>query len=265
MNHLKVYLKIISMSFQNSITYRIEYFTSLLNALLYIFIFVSVWSILIPKEVSINGITREMMVSYAVLSTLIKSTFARSQSYISSKIRTGEIAVELMKPVSIPLLYLSDIIGKTLFQILARGIPLLVFSIFIFDIHFNVNLNILYKFFILYILSFFIYFLLSFFISSLAFYFVEIFPFWILYFALITLLSGGIIPIDFFPEKIQTILLYTPFPYLFYYPTIFLLKANLSVDFFEVLFFYFFHIFVLTILSFLLYLQGIKKLTIAGG
>ncbi len=260
-----VYLKMISLSFQTSIAYKIEYFTSLLNAFLYIFIFVSVWSSLLPEETTIDGISREMMVSYAVLSNLIKSTFAKSQIFFSSKIRSGEIAVELMKPLSLPLLYFSDMIGKTLFQIFARGLPILFFSFFIYKIRFYINPEILLKFLMLYILSFLLYFFISFFISSLSFYFVEIFPFWILYFALITLFSGGIIPIDFFPEVLRNLTLFTPFPYLFYFPTILLLKSDLIVPYSELIIFYIVHIFVLFVISFFLYRFGLKKLYIAGG
>ncbi|MFN3603468.1 MAG: ABC transporter permease [Leptonema sp. (in: bacteria)] len=265
MNRLKIYLKMVSLSFQNSITYKIEYFTSLLNALLYIFIFASVWAIVIPENSPIHGISRKTMISYAVLTTLIKSTFSRSQSFFSSKIRTGEIAVELMKPISLPLLYLSDIIGKTLFQIFARGIPLLVFSYFLFQIQLNFNINIFYKFMILYLLSFIIYFFLNFFLSSLAFYFVEVYPFWILYFALITLLSGGIIPIDFFPEYLQSFILFTPFPYLFYFPTMLLLQSELVLPYSTLVLYYCIHIFVLFCVVSIVYWFGLRKLTIAGG
>jgi ABC-2 type transport system permease protein len=263
---MKIYLKYISLSFQKAITYRIEYFTSVLNALLYIFIFISIWKAIIPEEGIDNGITPEIMTSYAVLSTLIKSTFARSQGFISGKVRTGEIAVDLMKPYSIPLLYLSDIIGQSLFQLLARAIPLLVFCIFFFNIKIEVEWNQFLKFISLYFLSFIIYYLICLFISSLSFYFVEIFPFWILYFALITFMSGAIIPLDFFPEFLKHIILFTPFPYLFYFPTMILLRPNqLLINYNELLLNYFINIIILMILSGIVYRMGIRKLTIAGG
>lgn len=265
MRNLLVYLKMISLSFQNSITYKIEYFTSVLNAFLYIFIFVSVWSSLIPEKEIINGISKDMMVSYAVLSTLIKSTFARSQFFLSSKVRTGEIAVELMKPISLPLLYFSDMVGKTLFQVFARGFPILFVSLFLYKIQFSIQPEILIKFLVLYILSFLLYFFISFFISSLSFYFVEIFPFWILYFAMVTLLSGGIIPIDFFPESIRSLILLTPFPYLFYFPTILLLRTEILMPYLQLIVVYILHIISLMILSLSLYHFGLKKLYIAGG
>lgn len=263
---MKIYLKFISMSFQKSLAYRIEYFTSLLNALLYIFIFVSIWKSLIPKEGLEKGITQEMMVSYAVLSTLIKSSFGKSQGFISSKVRSGEIAVELMKPYSFVLIYLSDIIGNSLFQLFARSLPLLFFCMTIFDIRFSFSLEQLIIFLLFYLLSFLLYYFISLFISSLSFYFVEIFPFWILYFALVTLLSGAIIPLDFFPLKLQKFILNTPFPYLFYFPTMILLKHHsLFLSYKELFIMYLQNIVFMGIFSIVIYQIGIRKLTIAGG
>jgi ABC-2 type transport system permease protein len=263
---MKIYLKYISLSFQKEITYRIEYFTSVLNALLYIFIFISIWNALIPKEGLENGITPELMTTYAVLSTLIKATFARSQAFISSKVRTGEIAVDLMKPYSLPLLYFSDIVGKSLFQIFARGIPLLIFCKMLFDIEIPIEFNSFLQFLFLYLLSFIIYYLISLFLSSLSFYFVEIFPFWIMYFAMITLMSGAVIPIDFFPAYFKKIVLMTPFPYLFYFPTMILLKSqNLFLSYNVLILYYFIHIIILLIITTFVYKWGIRKLTIAGG
>jgi ABC-2 type transport system permease protein len=260
-----VYLKFISMSFQRSLAYRVEYFTAILNAFLYIFIFVSVWNALIPEEGLNSGITRQSMTAYAVLSTLIKASFGRNDSLLSQKVKSGEIATDLMKPYYFPLMYLADTIGSTLFQLFSRVIPLLIFCVFLFGIRLPVDGELLLRFLPVYLLSFSLFFLLSFFISSLSFYFVEIFPFYIFYYALITLTSGAVIPLDFFPAGIGRILEWTPFPYLFYYPTMLLLQKSGLPAYSELLVRYGILIAVLLLPGTLLYQMGLRKLTIAGG
>lgn len=260
-----VYLKFISMSFQRSLAYRVEYFTAILNAFLYIFIFVSVWQALIPEEGLADGITRESMTAYAVLSTLIKASFGRNDSLLSQKVKSGEIATDLMKPFYFPLMYLSDTIGSTLFQLFSRVIPLLLFCIFLFDIKLPVDGELFLRFLPVYILAFLLFFLLSFFISSLSFYFVEIFPFYIFYYALITLASGAVIPLDFFPEGISGMLEWTPFPYLFYYPTMLLLQKPGLPEYSDLLLRYGVLTIGLLLPCTLLYRTGLRKLTIAGG
>jgi ABC-2 type transport system permease protein len=45
-----------------------------------------------------------------------------------------------------------------------------------------------------------------------------------------TILSGGLIPLDYFPATIRAIASFTPFPVLTYYPTIVLQKGSLNAD-----------------------------------
>jgi ABC-2 type transport system permease protein len=259
------YFKFISMSFQRSISYRVEYFMSVLNAFLYIFIFTSVWKTLIPAGKSVEGLTREDMIAYAVLSTLVKATFGRNDSLLSSRIKSGDIAADLLKPFYFPLMYLCDTIGSSLFQILSRAVPLFIFCVFVFDISLGMNAGILLKFLPLYFLSFLLFFLMSFIISTMAFYFVDIFPFWIFYYALVTLTSGAIIPVKFLPEGLQTVLYASPFPYLFYFPTMALLDKPLEFSYLELVLRYVILISVTMAASAVLYRGGIRKLTIAGG
>lgn len=259
------YLKFVSMAFQRTMAYRVEYYTGLLNAFLYIFIFTSVWKALIPEGGSMSGLTRNDMVAYAVLSTLIKTSFARHEGLLSSRIRSGEIAVDLMKPYNLPLMYFCDTSGVSLFQLFARSLPILFFSFFVFQISLPVDLPTLLGFLPIYALAFILFFSLSFFISSLAFFFVDIFPFWIAYFALITLTSGAIIPLDFFPAAIRGILNYTPFPYLFYVPTMFLLQKSLTIGYPAIMAIYSILIATSMSIGIFTYLLGLKKLSIAGG
>ncbi|MCB1165191.1 MAG: ABC-2 family transporter protein [Leptospiraceae bacterium] len=259
-----VYWKFVSMSFQRSLAYRFEYYTALLNAFLYIFIFTSVWKALIPEGQTADGLTRETMVAYAVLSTLIKSSFGRNDSLLSQKVRSGEIAVDLMKPFSFPLMYLSDTFGSSLFQLFARAIPLLLLCVLVFGISLPVSPELFLQFLPIYLLAFLLFFLMSFLISSFSFYFVEIFPFWIFYYAMITLCSGAIIPLDFFPDWLVKILLNTPFPYLFYFPTMLLLD-RISMGYGPLLIHYAVLISIVGGFCYLSYQGGLRKLSIVGG
>lgn len=258
------YLKFISMAFQRSMAYRIEYFTAILNAFLYIFIFTSVWQALIPEGESMNGLSRSDMIRYAVLSTLIKVSFGRNDSLLSSRVRSGEIAVDLMKPFSFPMMYFSDTIGSSLFQLFARAIPLLIFSIFFFDMSLNVTLSTFLYFLPLYLLSFILFFAMAFCISSSSFYFTDIFPFWIFYYAVITFASGAIIPLDFLPETIRNVLNASPFPYLFYYPTM-ALVGKLPIPYPELLGNYVIQVCGAIAVATFSYTMGLRKLSIAGG
>ena len=129
------YLKFISKAFQRSIAYKLEYYTGLMNAFLYIFIFTSVWQTVAKESPGALGTwSGETLVSYAILSTLIKVSFGRNESLLTNKIKTGDIVYDILKPYNFVMMYFADSFGVSLFQLFARAIPLLIFSLLFFGI-----------------------------------------------------------------------------------------------------------------------------------
>ncbi|TGN01841.1 ABC transporter permease [Leptospira yasudae] len=259
-----LYLKVISKAFQRSATYRLEYFTGVLNAVLYLAILTSVWQSVASNEFG-AGRDRNSLVLYAVLSTLIKVSFGRQDGLISSKIKNGTILFDLLKPIRFPLIVFADTIGVSLYHLFSRALPLLLLAYFVLDLSFVPDPNAFLSFAIVYILAFLIFFLIGFMISSLSFYFTEIFSFFLLYFALITLFSGAVIPLDLFPEFLRNISSWLPFPYMYYYPTQILTSGEYGMSFSELMFRYCLMIGTLTALSSAVYLSGLKRLELAGG
>lgn len=256
----------ISKAFQRSLAYKLEYYTGLANAFLYIFIFTSVWKTVAAESPSSLGIwNADSLINYAILSTLIKVSYGKNEYLLINKIKSGDIAYDLLKPYSIPVMYVSDSLGVSLFQLFARALPLLVFSFLFFGIFPNIDYIQLLKFIPAYIFSFILFLLFGFLISSMAFFFTEVFSFMILYNALVTLLSGSVIPITFFPEYIIKFINYTPFPYLYYYPTAILLGKDISIQYTDLIFNYIIQISIVSLFTIWIYKSGIKKLEFAGG
>lgn len=222
------YLKWIIKSFQRNLAYRLEYYMSLLNAFLYIVIFTSVWAAIFAEGKNKDGLTREIMVQYAIYATLIKVSVSRARDLIGEKVRSGDIAVELMKPVSLPMIAMADALGSSMFQLFSRVTPLLVLSFFIFDLNMPKGLDL--GFFASYALSFLTFYGLMFTISVSSFFLLDNFGIWILNSALISVLSGAIIPINILPDFAKDIAYMTPYPYLFYLPTMKLIQNTFPFD-----------------------------------
>ncbi|MBE7410762.1 MAG: ABC-2 family transporter protein [Leptospiraceae bacterium] len=260
------YLKFISNAFQRSLAYKLEYYTGLFNAFLYIFIFTSVWKTVAKESPNfLGGWKGEKLVEYAILSTLIKVSFGRNDSLVSNKIKTGDIVYDFLKPYNFVLMYFSDSVGVSLFQFFARAIPLLIFSIFFFGIVPDLNWISICKFIPIYIFSFILFTLFGFFISILSFFFTETFSFWILYSALVTLLSGSVIPVNLFPEGWLKFVSLTPFPYLYYFPTAILIQSPIQFTYQELFLNYIIQISVLFVIILVIYSFGKKKVEFAGG
>jgi ABC-2 type transport system permease protein len=260
------YLKFISKSFQRSIAYKLEYYTGLANAFLYIFIFTSVWKTVSHESPGALGDwTGDQLVEYAILSTLIKVSFGRNEYGLTSKIKSGDIAYDLLKPYNMVLMYISDSLGVSLFQLMARAIPLLIFSFLFFGIVPNITFLQIIKFIPVYLLSFGIFLSFGFLISSLAFFFTEVFSFMILYSAMVTLMSGSVIPINLFPEFAIEFISWTPFPYLYYYPTAVVINSPIPFSYIELILRYILELIGIGSFALFVYKKGVRKVEFAGG
>jgi ABC-2 type transport system permease protein len=260
------YLTFISKAFQRSIAYKLEYYTGLANAFLYIFIFTSVWRTVAKENPgALGGWTGGDLVNYAILSTLIKVSYGKNEYLLINKIKSGDIAYDILKPYSIPIMYISDSLGVSVFQLFARAIPLLIFSVLFFGVSPDVSIYKFLQFLPAYLFSFILFLSFGFLISSLAFYFTEVFSFMILNSALVTLLSGAVIPITIFPHSFLNLISWTPFPYLYYYPTALLLGVPLVISYEELILRYIIQMLAVGVMAFLLYRSGIKKMEFAGG
>lgn len=260
------YLKFISNSFQRSIAYKLEYYTGLANAFLYIFIFTSVWkTVARDSPGALGNWTGDLLVQYAILSTLIKVSYGRNESLLTTKIKSGDIAYDILKPYNLVFMYAADSIGVSAFQLFARAFPLLLFSFLVLGTNPTVTFLQFIQFLPIYILSFMIFLCIGFGLSSLAFFFTEVFSFMILYSALVTLLSGSVIPISLFPESVIHLISWTPFPYLYYYPTAILIGVKIDVSYSELIIRYCIQLGMVGLFAYWMYSSGIKKMEYAGG
>ena len=134
---METYLKFIAKSFQKDITYKVEYFVGLVNGFLYVFIFTSLWKAIYNsygQESFAGSFTRSSIISYAVFAMVIKISFTMDDQITTRKIRTGALITDLIKPINYFCLTLSESIGQSLFNFLARGMPILVTSLFLFKV-----------------------------------------------------------------------------------------------------------------------------------
>ncbi|MES0488937.1 MAG: ABC-2 family transporter protein [Leptospirales bacterium] len=248
-------------SFQRNMAYRLEYFVSLLNALLYMFIFTSIWGAVFVEGQTKNGLTRELMINYAIFATLIKVTVVKTRDFIGQRVRTGEIAVDLLKPFSLPMMTLADAVGSWIFQIFSRGIPLIALAIYFFEISPPKGFDI--EFLLSYVFSFFIFHGLLFMFGVASFYITDNFPLWLLNSSAVSLLSGSILPLQILPESVQKFAIFTPYPYLFYLPSMKLLRDDFPFEYAllrQVLV-----IVIIYFIGFVMYRYGKTRLHIQGG
>lgn len=139
-------------------------------------------------------------------------------SKISERIKEGEVAVDLLKPVQLQLHWLSVAFGKAIFELTFRGIPILAIGSLIFGATYNITPWGLAAGLLALTAAITLSFYLRFMIGILGFWVVETRGLHTLFFAIQTFLSGFMVPVHLFPDWLSRIVWALPFVHIMQTP-----------------------------------------------
>jgi len=272
LNNIKTY-KIFSIVVikQNYLAYKSRFIlwviANSITVIAQIFLWIAIFNSSITEL--INGISKQEMINYIIISKIIESlTFASLESKVSQDYNDGRIAMSLIKPINYRTELLFRTFGGTLGSaILFCPIYLVIFVIFNIGSFGVLNLqfiNIIY-FIVLLIIAFFINYFISIIFSSLIFKTIKSSGIYEVKKTLIKLLSGALFPLVFYPEILAKILKYLPFVYLRYIPTLMIQGNYNNSEGLILISIGLLWLALLYIISRLMWIVQIKKITIYGG
>jgi ABC-2 type transport system permease protein len=215
---MRVYWEFAKLVYRRNATYKVQYWMGLFNALLGLLIGVAIWTAAYGDKSMIDNITKGQIVTYVVLGALMRTMLSMNEYLIDSKIRSGEIAVDLLKPYKFLGYVFSQNIGDMVFNIWTKVTPVLVLSFLIFPIVLPVEAYQAVFFFISLILGFFVLYVFNLIFWLSAFWFHQTWSLITIKNAIILLLSGATIPLWFLPEQMEKVLSYLPFKDIYFTP-----------------------------------------------
>jgi ABC-2 type transport system permease protein len=197
-------------AFARESTYRIEVFSEVGSIVLRVYIMRSLWTALYAQNAAPAGIPLHAIITYSTVALLMSLILeVDGTRAIREKVREGTIATDLMKPISLPLYYFSDGIGQTLFHALMI-LPALVLALLL--VHIDVpSPPALAAFAVTFVAGYAVNFLLNFLMNVVAFWTLETFAIQLMIRWASDLLSGQILPLDFFPGTLGRIVQDLPF------------------------------------------------------
>ena len=217
---MNAYLYMIKIKLLLAFTYKYDFFVSLLHKVILLFATVFFWKAAYNGIDSVASVNEQQMLIYTVIS-VIMSGFIGANSVewiIQGKIRTGNVALDFIKPVNVFLMYFSEDVGGTVTSFFQAAVPIFICSSLFIIIPLPVSLlN-----FTLFLLSFILGYIISWMISAIF----GLFYFWVINMGplgiakdyIISIISGAFIPIWFFPQGVQTVLKFLPFIYIYQHP-----------------------------------------------
>lgn len=203
-----VFFESMYLSIKKSFIYRADIIIKIFIGFIQLSISLFLWKYIFQYHSSIASYSLEDMLVYYLLMTFLANIFFPSNIFSNSQdVKSGNIAIKLLKPIHINKMNFLDFLGSKFIDIV-----LLTISIVVISIMGLVQFNLLSIISILLLfLNFFCLFIFGQLISNIAYYITEVWPLRPLYRSFFMLFSGGIIPLDLIPERFARFMKLSPF------------------------------------------------------
>lgn len=204
------YIEFAKVAFAREATYRFEVFTSIGSLLIRVYLFRMVWTALYLHNAGIRALTLEGAITYSTVALLMSLVMDIDQTrLLVEKLDDGSIATDFMKPISVPLYFLSDGTGEVAFHAMLI-LPSLALALFIVHIQVPDGTTLL-AFFVSFFLGYMVGLLMNFILNCVAFWTLEIHALQLIVTWITDLLGGEIVPLVFFPAFLQSFIFALPF------------------------------------------------------
>lgn len=260
------YVEFSRVGFVNILAFRLRYFTGIITYFLNVTVYYFIWSAVYSSGHSIAGYNLAQMITYVSVGWMIRSFYWNTiDQEMAYEVIEGKIAMDLIKPVSVQWMWISRAIGESAFRLGLLTLPTAVVVSLVFHVQAPASRENFALFLIAVLGSFFLMGAINFMIGTCAIPLKSILALIRAKYWLIELLSGLLIPMTFFPPKIQTILAWLPFEHIAYTPLqIYLGKLDrahalraLGTEWFWVV--------ALLVLAHLWWERSVRNITIHGG
>jgi ABC-2 type transport system permease protein len=139
---MRAYLGLVKIALQSRSAYRTEVFLHLFNQIVALFAQVAVWRALLGGTEGVTSsmgtVTLHEMVTYVVVSrgiSVLVLLFAAHSPLrrMDDMIRSGQIAIELIKPLDLEASLFCEAVGANLFEVFFVLLPLAGIGVIVFE------------------------------------------------------------------------------------------------------------------------------------
>ena len=173
------------------------------------------------------------MITYVSVGWMIRSFYWNTiDQEMAYEVIEGKIAMDLIKPVSVQWMWISRAIGESAFRLGLLTLPTAVVVALVFPVQGPASRENFLLFLVAVFGSFFLMAAINFMIGTCAIPLKSILALIRAKYWLIELLSGLLIPMTFFPDRVQKVLAWLPFEHIAYTPLqIYLGKLDRAISF----------------------------------
>ncbi len=206
-------------SFKKQAVFKFNNMMSIISGVLYVTIVYFMWNAVYQGEGLTSALTLQQTITYTVVITIInKLITSNTEMDIGESVNTGLIETELIRPVSFFWNLFFQKIGTMAFHSIFTSLPILMVAILFFRITLLSSFLDCVYFFLSLSISVFLIYVLEFAVGLSSFITTQVFGISLFKQALLGILAGINIPLQFYPEALKTLCINLPFQAIYYIP-----------------------------------------------
>lgn len=225
-----IVLAFVRLTFIDRLTYRLRYVVGVMNYVIYLavqyFLWSAVYSSAPDPDAAIGTFQFREIVQYFAVGWIIRVSYYNNiDRELSDRVSQGDVALDLLRPMTLLQRYYGEALGEALFRIGFMGVPtaLVLFPLFGID---GPELSggaaavasRAAAFALSVVLAFHVFFLVNFLVGAMTVFFEKIQGLIWAKFTLLQFLSGLMVPFDLFPDWARGLLGLLPFRGMAYGP-----------------------------------------------
>ncbi len=221
---MSAYLWLLRLTFLKLMAYRMRYLTGIATYGIFVggqyFIWKAVYAAReIGPEARLDGLTLAELTTYIAVGYIARSAyFTNTDSEIAARFQSGDVTLDLLKPLNFHGQWLSQAAGETLFRIAFFALPMALVLAPLFGIQAPAGEG-WWQFPVLFLGAFWINAELNLLAGTAAFFLEDVTGLMSLKRNLMMLLSGLMVPLHFLPGWLADATTLLPFALVSYYPT----------------------------------------------
>lgn len=216
---VRLYWAFARVGFVNTLAYRLRYFTGIVTYFIYVSIYYFIWKAIYEHSTSIEGFDFPHLLTYIGVGWIIRSFYFNNiDQDLAYQVIEGRLAMDLIKPVNIQIMYVARAAGESVFRLALLTVPTAVVLFLVYPLRLPASAGSAGAFLVSVSLSFLIVAAINFAVGTFALRLQSILGLLRAKFFLLELFSGLLLPMTFFPQVVQKILDVLPFQYISYIP-----------------------------------------------
>jgi len=263
---VRVYREFARVGFVNTLAYRLRYYTGIATYFIYVSVYYFIWKAIYAQSPDIEGFDFHQMLTYVALGWILRSFYYNNiDQELAQQVMEGKLAMDLIKPVNVQMMYVAQAQGESLFRIAMLTAPTAVVLMLVYPVRRPASTVHFLAFLASAVLSFLLVAGINFAVGTFAIRLKSILGLLRAKYFLLELFSGLLLPISFFPEAFQKVLQFLPFQYISYVPLLLYLGKIKGMGIFRALGLQLFWVAAMLAVGDALWRWSSRKITIQGG